>query len=187
MVPTSASLVGAGWRSRRRIPHRLRRTASVDAGRSALRRLGDERKLLLVQPKQFGSGAACGHRASRRRLVVDDTYLVPGGSQAGSRLLLPTVPGDRGQRSGGAYDTAPHTRARSGHNRARVARDTEPAHLCLPLNWANCLVPEGATLDRQRKELPLSAREGANGAWRDIALHAHQRVHRYRSSCLHNR
>ena len=90
----------------------MRRPASVDAGRSALRRLGDERKLLLVQPKQFGSGAACGHRASRRRLVVDDTYLVPGGSQAGSRLLL---------------------------------------------------VPEGATVDRQRKELPLSARQGANG------------------------
>ena len=108
----------------------------MDAGRSALRRLGDERKLLLVQPKQFGSGAACGHRASRRRLVVDDTYLVPGGSQAGSRLLL---------------------------------------------------VPEGATVDRQRKELPLSAREGANGAWRDIAVHAHQRVHRYLSTCLHNR
>jgi len=25
------------------------------------------------------------------------------------------------------------------------------------------------------------------GAWRDIAVHAHQRVHRYLSTCLHNR
>src|SRR5260370_23037497 len=34
--------------------------------------------------------------------------------------------------------------------------------------------------------LPLSAHRGANGAaWGDIDVRAHQRVPRYRSSCLH--
>src|SRR3989442_13868600 len=38
-----------------------------------------------------------------------------------------------------------------------------------------------------RGPVALERPPGANGGWSDIGvLHAHQRVHRYRSTCLHN-
>jgi hypothetical protein len=46
---------------------------------------------------------------------------------------------------------------------------------------------ESACGGRGAESYPLSAREGANGAWRDIDVRAHQlRAHRYLFTCFHN-